>query len=124
MLDARQLDALVAVVEHGSFGVAAKALSITLVSLHQIAGRRDGPATAGAGKQVRATPAGSRWGSARFGLMEADLVSGFAGSGRAQQMQTLGVAVNGFADQLVLPGHMLAKTPRARRGDRRPGPHP
>ncbi|MGH6638347.1 MAG: LysR family transcriptional regulator, partial [Polaromonas sp.] len=33
MLDARQLDALAAVIEHGSFGAAAKALSLTLAAV-------------------------------------------------------------------------------------------
>ena len=33
MLDARQLDALAAVIEHGSFSAAAKALSLTLAAV-------------------------------------------------------------------------------------------
>ena len=117
MLDARQLDALVAVVEHGSFGAAAKALSITLAavslrikSLEGAMGQR----LLVRGKQVRATPAGQALlGHVRqVRLMEADLTAGLQGSGRGQQMQTLGVAVN--ADSLTswfLPGlvDLLAK---------------
>ena len=110
MLDARQLDALAAVMEHGSFGSAAKALSITLAavslrikSLEGAMGQR----LLVRGKRVAATPAGQALlGHVRqVRLMEADLVSGLQGSGRGQQMQTLGVAVN--ADSLTswfLPG--------------------
>ena len=117
MLDARQLDALVAVAEHGSFGAAAKALSITLAavslrikSLEDVMGQR----LLVRGKRVAATPAGQALlGHARqVRLMETDLVSGLQGSGRGQPMQTLRVAVN--ADSLTswfLPGlaNMLAK---------------
>ncbi len=110
MLDARQLDALVAVVEHGGFGAAAKALSITLAavslrikSLEGAMGQR----LLVRGKQVRATPAGQALlGHVRqVRLMEADLVTGLRGPGTGQQMQTLSVAVN--ADSLTswfLPG--------------------
>ena len=110
MLDARQLDALAAVMDHGSFGLAAKALSITLAavslrikSLEGAMGQR----LLVRGKRVAATPAGQALlGHVRqVRLMEADLVSGLQGSGRGQQMQTLGVAVN--ADSLTswfLPG--------------------
>ena len=108
MLDARQLDALAAVLEHGSFGAAAKALSLTLAavslrikSLEAALGQR----LLVRGKQVRATPAGQ----ALLGhvkqvrLMESDLVAGLPGGGAS--MQTLSVAVN--ADSLTswfLPG--------------------
>ena len=117
MLDARQLDALVAVVEHGSFGAAAKALSITLAAVSlRIKSLEDamGQRLLVRGKQVHATPAGQALlGHVRqVRLMEADLVSGLQGTGRGQQMQTLGVAVN--ADSLTswfLPGlaDMLAR---------------
>lgn len=108
MLDARQLDALAAVIEHGSFGAAAKALSLTLAavslrikSLEAALGQR----LLVRGKQVRATPAGQ----ALLGhvkqvrLMESDLMAGLPGRGAG--MQTLSVAVN--ADSLTswfLPG--------------------
>lgn len=108
MLDARQLDALAAVIEHGSFGAAAKALSLTLAavslrikSLEAALGQR----LLVRGKQVRATPAGQ----ALLGhvkqvrLMESDLMAGLPGAGAG--MQTLSVAVN--ADSLTswfLPG--------------------
>lgn len=108
MLDARQLDALAAVLEHGSFGAAAKALSLTLAavslrikSLEAALGQR----LLVRGKQVRATPAGQ----ALLGhvkqlrLMESDLMAGLPGG--ATGMQTLSVAVN--ADSLAswfLPG--------------------
>ena len=110
MLDARQLDALAAVMECGSFGAAAKALSITLAavslrikSLEGAMGQR----LLVRGKQVRATPAGQALlGHVRqVRLMEADLVTGLRGPGLGQQMQTLSVAVN--ADSLTswfLPG--------------------
>jgi LysR family transcriptional regulator, chromosome initiation inhibitor len=61
MLDARQLDALAAVIEQGSFGAAAQALNLTLAavslrikSLEASLGQR----LLVRGKQVRATPAG------------------------------------------------------------------
>ncbi|MCJ7799030.1 MAG: HTH-type transcriptional regulator ArgP [Polaromonas sp.] len=108
MLDARQLDALAAVIEHGSFGAAAKALSLTLAavslrikSLEAALGQR----LLVRGKQVRATPAGQ----ALLGhvkqvrLMESDLMAGLPGGGAGKQ--TLSVAVN--ADSLTswfLPG--------------------
>ena len=106
MLDARQLEALAAVIETGSFGAAAKTLSITLAavslrikSLENSLGQR----LLVRGKQVRATAAGQ----ALLGhvkqvrLMEADLVAGLPGSHSEQtaQMQTLSVAVN--ADSLI-----------------------
>ena len=106
MLDARQLEALAAVIETGSFGAAAKALSVTLAavslrikSLESTLGQR----LLVRGKNVRATPAGQ----ALLGhvkqvrLMEADLVASLPGSGagQADAMQTLAVAVN--ADSLI-----------------------
>lgn len=111
MLDARQLEALAAVIESGSFGAAAKALSVTLAavslrikSLEAALGQR----LLVRGKQVRATPAGQ----ALLGhvkqlrLMEADLMAGLPGAGAdTARMQTLSVAVN--ADSLTswfLPG--------------------
>lgn len=111
MLDARQLEALAAVIEGGSFGAAAKALSLTLAavslrikSLEAALGQR----LLVRGKQVRATPAGQ----ALLGhvkqlrLMEADLMAGLPGAGAgAAALQSLSVAVN--ADSLAswfLPG--------------------
>ena len=111
MLDARQLEALAAVIEGGSFGAAAKALSLTLAavslrikSLEAAFGQR----LLVRGKQVRATAAGQ----ALLGhvkqlrLMEADLMAGLPGAGAgAQALQSLSVAVN--ADSLAswfLPG--------------------
>ena len=111
MLDARQLEALAAVIEGGSFGAAAKALSLTLAavslrikSLEAALGQR----LLVRGKQVRATAAGQ----ALLGhvkqlrLMEADLMAGLPGAGAgAQALQSLSVAVN--ADSLAswfLPG--------------------
>ena len=61
MLDARQLDALAAVVEHNGFGPAAQALSLTLgaVSLRIKALEEQlGQRLLVRGKQVRVTPAG------------------------------------------------------------------
>ena len=111
MLDARQLEALAAVIESGSFGAAAKSLSVTLAavslrikSLEAGLGQR----LLVRGKQVRATPAGQ----ALLGhvkqlrLMEADLMAGLPGAGTdSARLQTLSVAVN--ADSLAswfLPG--------------------
>ena len=112
MLDAKQLDALAAVIETGSFGAAAKALSLTLAavslrikSLEEAMGQR----LLVRGKKVAATPAGqSLLGHVRqVRLMEADLLGGVQGSGPAHlaRLQTLSVAVN--ADSLsswFLPG--------------------
>jgi LysR family transcriptional regulator, chromosome initiation inhibitor len=106
MLDARQLDALAAVLEHGSFGAAAKALGLTLAavslrikSLEEAMGRR----LLVRGKQVRATPAGQvLLGHVRqVRLMETDLLGGLQGgdAGQAGRMQSLSVAVN--ADSLT-----------------------
>jgi LysR family transcriptional regulator (chromosome initiation inhibitor) len=110
MLDARQLDALAAVIEHGSFGDAAKALSLTLAavslrikSLEAALGQR----LLVRGKQLRATPAGQALlGHVRqLRLMESDLLAGLQGGGKAGRLQSLSVAVN--ADSLsswFLPG--------------------
>ena len=106
MLDARQLEALAAVIEAGSFGAAAKSLSITLAavslrikSLEAALGQR----LLVRGKQVRATPAGQALlGHVRqVRLMESDLVASLPGSDTLQSaaMQTLSVAVN--ADSLI-----------------------
>eukprot|EP01036_Dinobryon_divergens_P044347 gene44347-59163_t len=113
MLDARQLEALNAVIEHGGFGPAAKALSITLAAVSlRIKSLEDtlGQRLLVRGKQVRATPAGQ----ALLGhvkqvrLMEADLLDGLHGGARPRsgvRWQTLGVAIN--ADSVAswfLPG--------------------
>jgi LysR family transcriptional regulator, chromosome initiation inhibitor len=110
MLDARQLEALAAVIEHGGFGEAAKALSLTLAavslrikSLEAALGQR----LLVRGKQVRATPAGQALlGHARqVRLMEGDLLAGLQGGGKPARLQSLSVAVN--ADSLsswFLPG--------------------
>ena len=112
MLDARQLEALAAVIDTGSFGAAAKTLSLSLAavslrikSLENAMGRR----LLVRGKQVAATPAGqSLLGHVRqVRLMEADLLTGLQGGGpeHAARLQSLSVAVN--ADSLAswfLPG--------------------
>ena len=112
MLDVRQLEALAAVIEQGSFGAAAKALSITLAavslrikSLESSLGQR----LLVRGKQVRATPAGQALlvHVKQVQLMESDLVDSLQGShpDKATRMQSLSVAVN--ADSLTswfLPG--------------------
>ena len=111
MLDARQLDALAAVIEHGSFGAAAKALNITLaaVSLRiKVLEAGIGQRLLVRGKQVRATPAGQALLGhvKRVRLMEADLLDGAqVASGDPKPWQSLSVAVN--ADSLTswfLPG--------------------
>jgi LysR family transcriptional regulator, chromosome initiation inhibitor len=111
MLDARQLDALAAVIEHGSFGAASQALNITLAavslrikSLEAGMGQR----LLVRGKQVRPTPAGQALLGhvRRVRLMEADLLDGSARvPGDQKSWQSLSVAVN--ADSLCswfLPG--------------------
>lgn len=116
MLDARQLDALAAVIEHGSFGAAAKSLSLTLAavslrikSLEEAMGQR----LLVRGKVVRATPAGQSLLAhvRQVRLMEADLLGALDGregggtTGKAAQWRSLSVAVN--ADSLTswfLPG--------------------
>ncbi|MDO9404151.1 MAG: HTH-type transcriptional regulator ArgP [Polaromonas sp.] len=114
MLDARQLEALAAVIEQGSFGAAAKTLSLTLAAVSlRIKSLEDtlGQRLLVRGKQVRATVAGQALLShvRQLRLMEADLVAGLPGAGgldgAGPKMQTLSVAVN--ADTLAswfLPG--------------------
>jgi LysR family transcriptional regulator (chromosome initiation inhibitor) len=113
MLDARQMDALAAVVEHGGFGPAAQALSITLAavslrikSLEAALGQR---LLVRGVKPVRATPAGQ----ALLGhvkqvrLMEADLRAGLQGTDTrgGVRWQTLSVAINAdSAASWFLPG--------------------
>lgn len=114
MLDARQLTALAAVVEHGGFGPAAQALSLTLsaVSL-RIKALEDqmGQRLLVRGKTVRTTAAGQALLAhvKQVRMMEADLLSGLQGGGASaggrQAWQSLAVAVN--ADSLAswfLPG--------------------
>ena len=116
MLDAKQLQALAAVLEHGSFGAAASALSVTLAavslrikSLETALGQR----LLVRGKVVRATPAGQALLGhiKRVRLLESDLVAQLPGApsdasiSAAARWQTLNVAVN--ADSLTswfLPG--------------------
>ncbi len=111
MLDARQLEALNAVVEHGSFGAAAQALRLTLsaVSL-RIKGLENalGQRLLVRGKVVRATPAGQALlaHARQVRLMESDLLAGLQGTaGRQPVWQSLPLAVN--ADSVAtwfLPG--------------------
>lgn len=112
MLDARQLEALVAVVEQGGFGPAARALSLTLpaVSLRIKALEEHlGQRLLVRGKTVRATPAGQALLAhvKQLRMMEADLLSGLQGgaAGAEGGWQSLGVAIN--ADSVArwfLPG--------------------
>ena len=114
MLDARQLEALAAVVEHGGFGPAAKALSLTLAAVSlRIKALEDhlGQRLLVRGKTVRATAAGQALLAhvKQVRLMEADVLSGLQGgvasTGQRATWQTLAVAVN--ADSLAswfLPG--------------------
>jgi LysR family transcriptional regulator (chromosome initiation inhibitor) len=113
MLDARQLEALAAVLEHGGFGPAAHALSLTLAAVSlRIKGLEAalGQRLLVRGKTVRATPAGQALLAhvKQLRLMEADLLGGLTAGGvpgGAVQWQSLGVAVN--ADSLAswfLPG--------------------
>ena len=114
MLDARQLEALAAVVEHGGFGPAAKALSLTLAAVSlRIKALEDqlGQRLLVRGKAVRATAAGQALLAhvKQVRLMEADVLSGLQGgavaAGQRATWQTLAVAVN--ADSLAswfLPG--------------------
>ncbi|MDZ4187944.1 MAG: HTH-type transcriptional regulator ArgP [Hydrogenophaga sp.] len=112
MLDARQLEALAAVVEHRGFGPAAQALSLTLAAvslrikaLEETLGQR----LLVRGKQVRATPAGQALLAhvKQVRMMEADLLSGLQGSEArgGVRWQSLSVAIN--ADSVAswfLPG--------------------
>jgi LysR family transcriptional regulator (chromosome initiation inhibitor) len=105
MLDARQLEALAAVVEHGGFGAAAQALSITLAAvslrikaLEESLGQR----LLVRGKQVRATPAGQALLAhiKQVRMMEADVLGGLQGTSsqsgarKAVRWQSLSVAIN------------------------------
>ena len=112
MLDARQLEALVAVIEHGSFGAAAERLHLTLAAvslrvkaLETAIGQR----LLVRGKTARATPAGQALlaHARQLRLMEADLLADLpGGEATAQQdWRSLRVAVN--ADSVAtwfLPG--------------------
>jgi len=113
MLDARQLQAVVAVVEHGSFGGAAKALSLTVAamslrikSLEEALGQR----LLVRGKTVRPTAVGQALLAhiRQVQLMESDLLAGLSGGGSERagaQWQSVSVAIN--ADSLAswfLPG--------------------
>jgi LysR family transcriptional regulator, chromosome initiation inhibitor len=113
MLDARQLEALAAVVDFGGFGPAAQSLSLSLAAVSlRIKSLEDtlGQRLLVRGKQVRATPAGQ----ALLGhvkqvrLMEADLLDGLQGGAQPRggvRWQSLGVAIN--ADSVAswfLPG--------------------
>ncbi|MEX1166249.1 MAG: LysR family transcriptional regulator, partial [Hydrogenophaga sp.] len=84
MLDARQLEALAAVVEHGGFGSAAKALSLTLAAVSlRIKALEDqlGQRLLVRGKAVRATAAGQALLAhvKQVRLMEADVLTGLQG---------------------------------------------
>ena len=92
MLDARQLEALATVVEHGSFGAAAQALSLTLAAvslrikaLENTLGQR----LLVRGKQVRATPAGQ---SLLAHVKQVRMLAGFAWGQCARQNFAPGVA--------------------------------
>jgi LysR family transcriptional regulator, chromosome initiation inhibitor len=115
MLDARQLQALAAVAEHGSFGAAAQALSVTVAavslrikSLEAALGMR----LLVRGKQVHPTPAGQTMLThvKQVQLMEADTLASLAptstpNGARGPTWQSLPVAIN--ADSVAswfLPG--------------------
>ena len=113
MLDARQLEALNAVIEHGGFGPAAKALSLTLAAVSlRIKSLEDtlGQRLLVRGKQVHATPAGQALLAhvKQLQMMEADLLAGLQGGGEPRAdaaWQSLSVAIN--ADSVAswfLPG--------------------
>ncbi len=112
MLDARQLEALVAVIEHGSFGAAAERLHLTLaaVSLRVKALEESlGQRLLVRGKRLRATVAGQALlaHARQLQLMEADLLASLPGHAPAAgcDWQRLSVAVN--ADSVAawfLPG--------------------
>ena len=91
MLDARQLQALAAVVEHGSFGAAAQTLSLTLAavslrvkSLEATLGQR----LLVRGKKLHPTPSGQALLAhvKQLRLMEGDLLDALPG-GRARATQ-------------------------------------
>lgn len=111
MLDAKQLEAFAAVLEHGGFGAAAGALNLTLgaislriKSLEAALGQR----LLVRGKVVRATPVGQTLLAhiKQVRLMESDLLDGGAAlQGAKAHWQRLSVAIN--ADSLsswFLPG--------------------
>jgi LysR family transcriptional regulator (chromosome initiation inhibitor) len=112
MLDAKPLEALVAVAEHGGFGPAAQALNISLAavslrikSLEEQLGQR----LLVRGKTVRTTAAGQILLAhvKQLQLMEADLLAGLRGerTGAGDGWQSLSVAIN--ADSVAgwfLPG--------------------
>ncbi|MCB2016016.1 MAG: HTH-type transcriptional regulator ArgP [Hydrogenophaga sp.] len=112
MLDARPLEALVAVAEHGGFGAAARALNISLAavslrikSLEEQLGQR----LLVRGKTVRTTAAGQALLAhvKQLQLMEADLLAGLRGEAAqaGDGWQSLSVAIN--ADSVAswfLPG--------------------
>ena len=111
MLDARQLEALVAVIEHGSFGAAAEQLHLTLaaVSLRVKALEESiGQRLLVRGKRLRATAAGQALlaHARQLQLLEADLLASLPGHAPAgADWQRLSVAVN--ADSVAawfLPG--------------------
>ena len=113
MLDARQLEALAAVVEHRGFGPAAQALNLTLaaVSLRVKALEEHlGQRLLVRGKAVRATAAGQALLAhvKQLQMMEADLLAGLQGGAESRAgaaWQSLSVATN--ADSVAswfLPG--------------------
>ncbi len=113
MLDARQLEALAAVVEHGGFGPAAQSLSLTLAAVSlRIKSLEDtlGQRLLVRGKQVHATPAGQALLAhvKQVRLMETDLLDGLQGGAAIKggpRWQSLSVAIN--ADSVAgwfLPG--------------------
>ena len=84
MLDAKQLDALAAVVEHGGFGPAAQALHLTLAAVSlRIRGLEEqlGQRLLVRGKTVHATAAGQALLAhvKQVRSMEADLLAGLHG---------------------------------------------
>ena len=113
MLDARQLEALAAVVEHRGFGPAAQSLKLTLaaVSLRiKSLEERLGQRLLVRGKTVRATAAGQALLAhvKQLQMMEADLLAGLQGGAESRSgaaWQSLSVATN--ADSVAswfLPG--------------------
>lgn len=101
MLDARQLEALTAVVEHGSFGGAATALHLTLaaVSLRiKTLEEQLGQRLLVRGKTVRTTAAGQTLlaHARRVRLMEDDLLAGLQDSThpRGKPWRSLSAAIN------------------------------
>ena len=100
MLDARQLQALAAVVEHGSFTAAAQALALTVaaVSLRVKALEAQlGQRLVVRGKTVRATPAGQALLAhvKQVQLMEADLLERLAGGAGQRWQSAMPMACSG-----------------------------